>query len=81
MIYSFLMTVVVTDQDGDGVYVACADPTDTYGAGESPELALIDFFASFAESWQSLVDDQDMLGAALKHELCALRSRVQEVRQ
>ena len=66
----------IHDDDGDGIWIASDDRTFTYGAGETPELAIIDYLDTLAFLWKDLVDSSASLGIPLQRDLETLRGLI-----
>lgn len=68
--------VLVSDADGDGVFVASDTRTTVYGAGATAEAALADYWSNVESDRSFLGENEATLGLALVDELAALRTHL-----
>ena len=72
------MDIIVSDADGDGIYVASDTFSTVYGAGETPDAAIKDYADNLAEQRRDLEAHENELGPALRAELIALREHAED---
>ncbi len=70
-----ILKVLVSDDDGDGVWVVSDRFSTVFGAGEDSEEAVADYVENLFDQFDTLDRDEDMLGPALVEELAILRQR------
>lgn len=64
----------VSDDDGDGVFVAADTVSTVYGAGPTPEAAVADYHDSFRSSLSALEENEGRLGPGVRAELATMRA-------
>lgn len=75
-------TLKLTIRADDVVWVVVDDDfSNRYGAGETKELAVIDYLESLAEHWSDLIRDEKIvrLGLGLRKELRGMRDRIGQI--
>lgn len=52
--YTIILTLTVSDADGDGVWVVTDDRSMVYGDGDTPTRAVADYLQSFSDEMYSV---------------------------
>lgn len=68
-----IISLHVSSEDDDGIYVATDTFSTVYGAGESTGQAIDDYVENLFEQLADLEHEEDHLGESLRSELAAIR--------